>query len=112
MVFFYIFEEILQDFYKFLRFWYKDSVKFIFDEYVKSFSIIEKNFSIRLNLKNFFKPLYGLRSIETYFYAIPFRIILIFISLILHILNTLIFLTILIFWCLLPFLSISLFKKT
>jgi len=111
MVIYYIFYDIFHDFYRFLRFWYKEVLKFIFGEFVKNFLLIEKNFSIRLNLKHFFKPLYGIRSIETYFYAIPLRMILILISLFLHLINVLVFILILLFWVLFPFLSVLIFMR-
>jgi len=107
-----IFNELIFEVYKFLKFWFYDSLKFLFNEYIKSALSIEKRFSIRLNLKHFFEPLYGIKSIETYFYAIPLRIILIFISIFLHIFNTLIFLIIMLFWVLFPFvLSYFVYRK-
>jgi len=110
MIVLYLFYDIFRDFFRFLNFWYKEAVIFIFNEFIKNLLFIEKQFSIRLNLKHFFKPLYGIRSIEAYFYAIPLRIFLIFISLFLHLLNTLVFLIIFLFWILFPALSILIFK--
>jgi len=110
MIIYYIFYDIFQDFFRFFKFWYQEAIRFIFDEFVKNFLFIEKNFSIRLNLKHFFKPLYGIRSIEAYFYAIPLRIILISISLFLHFFNTLVFLIIFLIWIIFPILSIFIFK--
>ncbi len=96
--------EILQDFYIFFKFWFYDFLRYIFNEYTKNFLIIEKKFSIRLNIKYFFAPLYGIKGIETYFYAIPLRIILIFISVFLHLINTFTLVLILLFWISAPFI--------
>lgn len=97
-------KEFFYDFYIFFKFWFQDALRYIFNEYTKNFLIIEKKFSIRLNIKHFFEPLYGIRDIETYFYAIPLRIILIFISIFLHLLNSLILVLILILWFSFPFI--------
>ncbi len=110
MIIYYLLYEIYQDFFRFLSFWYKEAIRFIFSEFVKNFLFIEKQFSIRLNLKHFFKPLYGIRSIEAYFYAIPLRIFLILTSLFLHLLNVLVFLILSLLWILFPVLSIFIFK--
>ncbi len=106
-----IFEEILNDFYRFLKFWFIDASKFFFNEYTKNSSIIERKFSLRLNLKHFFEPLYGIRSIEAYFYAIPLRIILIFISIFLHLFNIFFVFLTLFLWMTLPFLLTWLIYK-
>lgn len=96
--------EIFGDFYRFLKFWFVDSLKFFFEEYLKNSAIIERKFSLRLNLKHFFEPLYGIYSIEAYFYALPLRISLIFISIFLHLVNIFFIFMILLFWLTLPFL--------
>ena len=96
--------EILYDFYMFFKFWYYYSLKFLFNEFLKNFLLIEKKFSIRLNIKHFFEPLYGIRSIEAYFYAIPLRLIIIFISFFLHIFNVLALIFAILIWSLIPVL--------
>lgn len=104
-----VLEELSNDFYRFLKFWFIDSLKFFFDRYLKNSSVIERRFSLRLNLKNFFEPLYGIRSIETYFYAIPLRTILILISISLHLLNVFFIFLFMLFWIILPFLLTYIF---
>ena len=95
--------EIFYDFYLFLKFWFYDSLKFLFNEFLKNLLSIEKKFSIRLNIKHFFEPLYGIKSIEGYFYAIPLRLIIILISILLHIINILALILFIIFWISMPF---------
>jgi|GEM_PF-1523717 len=102
MVIVYIIEEILFDIYRFLRFWFFDCLKFISNKYFDTVLAIEKSFSIRLNILNFFSPLFGDRSLPGYVYAPFVRITIIFIGLILQLFNFVIFLMIFLIWIFMP----------
>jgi hypothetical protein len=104
MVVVYIIEEIFSDIFRFLKFLFFDSLKFISNKYFDSVLIIEKNFSIRLNILNFFSPLYGDRSLPGFVYAPFVRFSIIFIGLILQLLNFITFLLIFLLWIFMPFI--------
>ncbi|MGC8981408.1 MAG: hypothetical protein ACP5JU_00440 [Minisyncoccia bacterium] len=102
MVIVFVLEEILNDIFRFLKFWFYDGLKFISNKFFDSILVIEKNFNIRLNLLNFFAPLYGERSLPAYVYAPPLRFTIILIGLFLQLINLLFFLIIFLLWISLP----------
>lgn len=105
-------KEILVDIYKFLKYWFYYSLKYIFNKYFDNILAIERKFSIKLNISNFFVPLYGDRSLPAYVYAIPWRLVLILFGLILQILLFIGFILISLIWIISPvILSYLIYKN-
>ncbi len=98
----YIFYNTFLRVFLFFKHWYIDSWYFTYGRILKFSRFIEKKYSIRINLHFLFEPLYQERNIVGYVLGFLFRLFIIIVSALLHLITFLFWGAIYTIWALIP----------
>jgi len=101
MVFVYLFETFFKNIKFFIEGWYVRSTKKIFEKLRETIVDLDKDFGLKINLRNIFAPLYKDYSIIGYFLGFIFRLGRILLATLIYVFLILIFVFGVIFWFLL-----------
>jgi hypothetical protein len=90
----------------FLKHWYIDALKNFLNFWANTIQKLDKNFAVKINLINFFEPLYKDYSIIGRFVGIILRLLRILIGLLIYLIISFIILGFILFWLLIPLILI------
>lgn len=92
----------LDDLISFLDFYFHHFPKNILRNYFDNIYFWDQTLKVRVNLRNIKKPLYGDYTLIGFFIALPYRVLRIFLGILLYFFIFLFYLAILLLWIFLP----------
>lgn len=93
---------IWEELYFWLVYWYKTKPKKIIQAFFNFLLDLDQILNFRAHLRNFSVPLYGQKDLISFLISVVYRIIILFITLILILISGFLWLFILLFWLSLP----------
>lgn len=90
----------------FLRHWYVLSFKIYTNFVISIFEKMDKVFALKITYKNLFSPLYSDRSVFGYFFGFVFRIIRLFLGIIVYIFLVIVAVIVYLIWAAIPLIII------
>jgi hypothetical protein len=100
---------LINDILNFLIFWFINGSRRLWNNFSNQIQSLEQTFGIRANFKRFFAPLYGDYSLPGYVFAIPWRLLLMTVGIILVLFITIFYTILFVVYITLPLLISILF---
>ncbi|MER3406812.1 MAG: hypothetical protein C4278_00020 [Patescibacteria group bacterium] len=102
---------ILEDFFRFIDFWFYHTPRKIFRKTIDFIYSIEPDIGVKSNFRNLFKPLYGYKDFVLLLASLPFRILRIISGSLLYSFLLVFTILIILIWLLIPIIFLILFLK-